>query len=50
MYSNRRGFLRWIALGLGALVGLLPALTRRRFDRALAQGALLVLEPPSQNL
>ncbi len=39
MYSNRRGFLRWIALGLGALVGLLPALTRRRFDRALAQGA-----------
>ncbi len=39
MYSNRRGFLRWLALGFGALMGLLPALARRRFDRALAQGA-----------
>jgi len=36
MYSNRRGFLRWLALGFGSLAGLLPALARRRF--ALAQG------------
>lgn len=36
MYNNRRGFLRWLALGFGSLVGWLPGFTRRRF--ALAQG------------
>jgi cytochrome b6-f complex iron-sulfur subunit len=39
MYNNRRGFLRWLALGFGSLVGLLPALAQRRFNRAIAQGA-----------
>jgi cytochrome b6-f complex iron-sulfur subunit len=36
MYNNRRGFLRWLALGFGSLVGWLPGFTRRRF--ALAKG------------
>jgi cytochrome b6-f complex iron-sulfur subunit len=34
MYNNRRGFLRWLALGFGSLVGWLPGFTRRRFALA----------------
>ncbi len=39
MDNSRRSFLRWLALGFGLLVGLLPASAQRRFSRALAQGA-----------
>ncbi|MEN9222774.1 MAG: Rieske (2Fe-2S) protein [Thermostichus sp. BF3_bins_97] len=37
MLNNRRGFLRWLALGFGSVAGVWPAFTQRRSARVTAQ-------------